>query len=209
MMAGINLSADKLRLKAELLYVTQGVLPFIAALLLLLAVLFGVLVVPGQIAAKDHAEQTLDKLRQQQLSARSKPAQQHLSPAQSLARVLGDPQTTNAQVRALLDFATNSGVAVVQADYRRIADTRSTAPGVYSEGAYSQLQISLPVKADYPSLRRFIYSAMSEMSALSLDQLIIKREVTVGAQVDAQLVMSLWQRPPAVTSASLAAGGAN
>jgi len=192
-------SADKLRLKAELLYSRQGVLPFVATALLLLAVLFGVLVVPGQIAAKDSAERELDKLTQQQLSARSKP-QQRLSPAQSLSRVLSDPQTTNSQLLALLDFAASNGVTVVQADYRRVEDTQK---------AYSRLQISLPVKADYPSLRRFMYNALAEIPSLSLDQLIVKREQANGAQVDAQLIMSLWQRPPSVVGDRVATGGVN
>ncbi|MDB5801478.1 MAG: hypothetical protein JWL63_2417 [Rhodocyclales bacterium] len=203
-MAGMNFSIDRLRLKAELLYSRQGVLPFVAALLLVLAVLFGVLVVPGQIAAKDNAEQALEKLAQQQLSARSRPVQQHLSPAQSLLRVLADPQTTNAQIRTLLDFAANNGVSVVQADYRRVADSHTN-----TQVAYSQLQIALPVKADYPSLRRFIYGALAAMPALSLDQLIIKREQASNAQVDAQLIFSIWQRAPRVISDDLAAGGAN
>lgn len=198
-MTGMNFSADKLRLKAELLYSRQGVLPFVAAALLLLAVLFGVLVVPGQIAAKDSAERELDKLTQQQLSARSRP-QPRLSPAQSLSRVLSDPETTNSQLLALLDFAANSGVTVVQADYRRIEDTQK---------AYSRLQISLPVKGDYPALRRFMYSALAELPSLSLDQLIVKREQANGGQVDAQLIMSLWQRPAAVAGDRLASGGAN
>jgi hypothetical protein len=47
------------------------------------------------------------------------------------------------------------------------------------------------------------------MPALSLDQLIIKREQANGGQVDAQLVMSLWQKAPHVTTDNLAAGGAN
>jgi len=198
-MADMTRSADKLRLKAELLYSRQGVLPFVATALLLLAVLFGVLVVPGQIAAKDSAERELDKLTQQQLSARSKP-QQRLSPAQSLSRVLSDPQTTNSQLLALLDFAASNGVTVVQADYRRVEDTQK---------AYSRLQISLPVKADYPSLRRFMYNALAEIPSLSLDQLIVKREQANGAQVDAQLIMSLWQRPPSVVGDRVATGGVN
>jgi hypothetical protein len=202
MMAKTNFSADKLRLKAELLYTRQGILPFVAASLLL-AILFGVLVVPGQLAAKDQAERELDRLTQQRLALHTKPLQPKLSPAKSLARVLGDPQTTSAQLRALLDFAAANGVTVVQADYRRIADTRSTTQSVYS-----QLQISLPVKADYLTLRRFIYNALSELSNLSLDQLVIKREQTNSTQVDAQLIFSLWQKPPVVKSDS-DVGGAN
>ncbi|MDB5814668.1 MAG: hypothetical protein JWM03_323 [Rhodocyclales bacterium] len=202
-MAGKAFSVDTLRLKAELLYSRQGVLPFVAGALLLLAILFGVLVVPGQIAAKDSAEQQLETLTQQQLRMRAKP-DLSLSPSQSLTRVLADPQTTNAQLRVLLDFAANNGVNVVQADYRRITDVRAN-----SQVAYSQLQISLPVKADYPSLRRFIYTALAQMPALSLDQLIVKREQSTGAQLDAQLVLSLWQKAPRVIVDSVAAGGTN
>jgi hypothetical protein len=203
-MAGMNFSADRLRLKAELIYSRQGALPFVAALLLLLTILFGVLVVPGQIAAKENAEQTLDKLKQQQLNMRLKP-DLRLSPAQSLTRVLADPQTSNAQIRTLLDFAASNGVNVMQADYRRVAEAHTTDNQV----AYSQLQIALPVKADYPSLRRFIYSALAGMPALSLDQLIIKREQANSGQVDAQLVLSLWQKAPRVTTDGLAAGDTN
>jgi hypothetical protein len=200
MKAGTTISLDKLRLKAELLYSRQGILPFVAALLLVLAILFGVLVVPGQFAAKDSAERELKMLAQQQLSMRSKPAEQRLRPAQSLARALGDPATTNAQIRTLLDFASSSGVNIVQADFRRVDDTQH---------AYSRLQISLPVKADYPALRRFMYGALAAMPALSLDQLTIKREQANGTQVDAQLLLSLWQKPALMAGDGLSSGGAN
>lgn len=200
-MAATSVSLRSLRLKAELLYCRQGVLPFIAAALLLLTVLFAVLVVPGQIAAKDRADKELARLAAQQAAMRGKPDQQRMSPARSLARVLSDPQTTSAQLRTLLDFAAHNGVTVMQADYRRIAEGRTN-----TEVPYSQLQISLPVKSDYLSLRRFIYEALAEMPSLSLDQLVVKREQANGTQVDAQLVFSLWQRS-LIAPAEVLAGG--
>ena len=75
-MASPTFTLDKLRLKAELLYARQGVLPFVAAMLVILAILFGVLVVPGQIAANDSAERELARLTEQQATARLKPGGQ-------------------------------------------------------------------------------------------------------------------------------------
>jgi hypothetical protein len=190
-MTTLRLSIDQLRLRAQLLYDKQGVLPFIAAALSLLAMLIGVLLVLAGL------------VRQQQAQSAT-PASLRRSPVQRLNSVLADPEKTNEQIRTLLDLAVSTGVTVMQADYRRVAEARApTRGGTESVAAavplqYSQLQISLPVKADYLSLRRFLYTALAQMPALSLDQLILKREQVSAAQIDAQLVLSLWQRAPTV-----------
>ena len=58
------------------------------------------------------------------------------------------------------------------------------------------LQVAMPVKAEYPALRKFIFSALASMPSLSLDQVVLKREQANSANVEAQLIFSFWQRVP-------------
>ena len=184
-MAANTFTLEKLRIKAELLYCRQGVWPFVALALVALAILCAVVLVPGQQALKEHTQSELTRLTREQQELSAKPAADRLTPAQNLARVLVAPQQSNAQIRQLLEIAAGSGVAVSQADYRRVSDGKQM---------YSQLQIALPVKADYPSLRRFVFTALADMPALSVDQMIIRRDQTGPGRVEAQLILSVWQK---------------
>jgi hypothetical protein len=184
-----------LRLKLGLLHVRHGVWPFVAAGLAALSLICALALIPGQLAARAKAQAALERVQQALAEQANKPAAQRLSHAQSLSRVLSEQRDTDAQIRQLLELAASMNVTVVQADYRRIADAQHT---------WSEFQISLPVRADYLVLRQFLFQAMSQMPSLSLEQLIIKHEQPSAPQVDAQLLLSLWQKPaerPAVASA--------
>lgn len=184
-MAALRL--EEIKLQAGILFHRQGPWPFVAAAMCLLAVLFALLVIPGQISATENARQELARLQAEQLAQRAKPESERISPARALARVLADPHDTNGQIGLLLSVAATSGVAVAQADYRRNTDSQQT---------WTQLQIAMPVKADYLALRKFIFAALAAMPSLSLDQLTLKREQAANSMVEAQLVFSIWQRVP-------------
>lgn len=89
---------------------------------------------------------------------------------------------TIAQLRMILQLAANAGVNVVQVDMHRQAD---------SAGVYSQLQIVLPLKGNYQSIKHFCLDLLQGMPALSIDQLVLKHEQ--GDDASAQLSLSLWQ----------------
>lgn len=89
---------------------------------------------------------------------------------------------TIAQLRMILQLAANAGVQVVQVDMHRQSD---------SAGVYSQLQITLPLKGNYQSIKRYCLDLLQGMPALSIDQLVLKHEQ--GEDASAQLSISLWQ----------------
>ncbi|GAB4058531.1 hypothetical protein [Uliginosibacterium sediminicola] len=190
------ISVPALRLKLGLLHARHGVWPFIAAGLAALSLACAAALIPGQLAATAQARDSLARVQQALAEQANMPAAQRLSHAQSLARVLSDQRDTDAQIRQLLELAASMNVTVVQADYRRIADAQHT---------WSEFQISLPVRADYLVLRQFLFQAMAQMPSLSLEQLIIKHEQPSAPQVDAQLLLSLWQKP--ADSPNLASAG--
>jgi hypothetical protein len=91
-------------------------------------------------------------------------------------------EDTIAQLRMILQLASNAGVSVVQVDMHRQND---------ASNVYSQLQITLPLKGNYQSIKRFCLDLLQGMPALSIDQLVLKHEQ--GSDASAQLSLSLWQ----------------
>ncbi|MFT3737038.1 MAG: GspMb/PilO family protein [Rhodocyclaceae bacterium] len=180
---------DALRLQAGLLYARQGVWPFVSAgvVVALLAVL--AIVMPQISGARQKALDDARRMTEQLASLQAKPESERLSPAQGLARTLADQATTTATIRKLQEFATGMGLQVTQTDYRRLSGG--------AQQDYSELQIALPVKGNYPTLRLFLLTVMAEVPSLSVEQLIVKREQASSDQVDAQIYLSLWQRPAA------------
>ncbi|GAA5160034.1 hypothetical protein [Viridibacterium curvum] len=180
---------DALRLQAGLLYARQGVWPFVGAgvFVALLAVL--AIVMPQISGARQNALDDASRMTRQLASLQAKPESERLSPAQGLARTLADQSTTTATIRKLQEFATGMGLQVTQTDYRRLAGGQ--------QQDYSELQIAMPVKGNYPTLRLFLLTVMAEVSSLSVEQLIVKREQASSDQIDAQIYFSLWQRPTA------------
>lgn len=59
-----------------------------------------------------------------------------------------------------------------------------------------RLQITVPVVADYPQLRRGLERALREAPGLSLDQVSFRRDHERQAQLEARLKMSLWLASP-------------
>lgn len=178
---------DTLRLRTGLLFARQGIWPFVAAALLLVLVIVAGVVVPQLAAARDRAREEAGRMQLQLASLQARPESERLSPAQGLARTLSDPAQTTAHIRKLQEFAAGMGLQVTQTDYRRLAGGQ--------QQDYSELQIALPVKGNYPALRLFLLTVMAEIPALSLEQLIVKREQSSSDQIDAQIYFSLWQRP--------------
>ena len=176
--------AGVLRLRMEILFWRLGwVLPMTLVVVAACVVLW-LFWVPLQVGAAGRAEAQLDQARRQ---ARQSVVVEPLEPPMlAFQRLLTPQEETTAQLRKIFELAGNAGLAVAQVDMRRQLD---------AAGVYSQLHIALPVRGNYPALKRFCAEVLQTMPGLSIDQMLLKRDQAASSEVDAQLSLSLWQRP--------------
>jgi hypothetical protein len=107
---------------------------------------------------------------------------------------LADPGKTNDVIRRVFELARANNVTITQSDYRRISNRDNAQNAQATQIELSQFQIALPVKGNYAQLKRFCLGLLAEMPALSIDQLTFKRDAPNSNQVNAQLLLTLWER---------------
>ena len=73
---------------------------------------------------------------------------------------------------------------------------------VEPHGGLRQVQITLPMAAAYPQLRRFSESVLRQLPGVSVDQFGLKREAIAQGQADARLKLSVWMDPHKVAAPS-------
>jgi hypothetical protein len=132
-------------------------------------------------------------------------ARQKLDALQDLLRRSPD----SAQlVRKMAVLAQAEQIALAQSDYQQQAITTGV----------SRVQVTQPVRASYPQLRRYIESVLRDVPNASLDQVVAHRENVGLGQVEARLKWSLWiarplgpagDEPARVGNAALAAASAS
>lgn len=172
------------RLVAETLAWRCGWMPIVAVLLLLAALALLLLVTPVQRLRVQAMEEELSRLAEQSATRVAvAPAE---PPLKAFQRTLMPQEQTNELLRHLSQLARDNGVTLTQADLRRVND---------NAGVASQLQIALPMRGEYLAMRRFCLSMLAAIPALSIDQVLFKREMVSSSQVDAQIILSVWQLP--------------
>jgi hypothetical protein len=114
---------------------------------------------------------------------------------QALQAVLRPSADTGELVRKMAVLAQAQQINLAQSDYQQQANA---AIGV------TRVQISQPVRASYPQLRRYIEAVLLAIPNASLDQVVARRDNVGQAQVEARLKWSLWiyKAPAIVTAAS-------
>lgn len=105
-------------------------------------------------------------------------------PAQALAAVLIRHDESGEQVQRIYRLAAANQVTVAQADFQLDGDT----------SGIERLQISIPTKASYPQLRRFLEACLRELPNASLDRLALKRGQVGETSVEVKVHLSLWLR---------------
>jgi len=94
------------------------------------------------------------------------------------------PQADAAvQVRRVYRIAARHGLAIGQASFQH-----SVEPQV----GIDHVQITLPLNAAYPPLRRFVEDVLRELPNASVDQLSLKRNQVGQTQLEARLRLSIW-----------------
>lgn len=184
MKLAFHLHLTRVWLELQIALWRHGWLPVAATAACVSCAAVWVLWVPMQTREANRSEELLQHARQNPENAVRKDAQP--PPLQALKRILLPQTETSSQLRQVFQLATDAQLAISQIEMRRQDDPN---------GMYSQLQISIPMRGTYPNIKRFCTNLLLSMPAVSIDQLVLKREQPTTAELDAQLALSIWQRP--------------
>ena len=102
---------------------------------------------------------------------------------QALQAVLRPSADTGELVRKMAVLAQAEQINLAQGEYQQ---QLNAATGL------TRVQISQPVRASYPQLRRYIEAVLLAMPNASLDQVVARRDNVGQAEVEARLKWSLW-----------------
>jgi hypothetical protein len=94
----------------------------------------------------------------------------------------GQGQLTDA-VAKVFDAAAVHGIALQQGEYR-IAEDQA--------GALKRFQITLPVTADYPRIRRFLATVVAEVPTAALEHIQFERRKIGDPQVEATIKLAIY-----------------
>lgn len=103
---------------------------------------------------------------------------------------LGDGAHTEQVVINLFGAASDAGVELDKAEYKPAHDTA---------GRFDTYTITLPVKGDYSSLRRFSEKVLVSVPYASLDDMRFKRNSASDPAVEANLRFTAFLRPSVLT----------
>lgn len=95
-------------------------------------------------------------------------------------------------IRRLGELARAEQVVLAQGDYQQ---------QLHAGTRLVQLQVSQPVKASYPQLKRYIESVLRAMPNASLDQIAARRDNVGQAQLEVRLRWSFWIHAPKLAPA--------
>ena len=112
---------------------------------------------------------------------------------QALQTLLQQGPEAGQIVRRMITLARAEQITLAQADYQQQANA-----GI----GVTRVQITQPVRATYPELRRYIEAVLATTPNASLDQVVAKRDNVGQTQVEARLKWSLWIAQPATPSAT-------
>jgi hypothetical protein len=93
------------------------------------------------------------------------------------------------ELERLHRFARSAGLELAQGEYR--LDRRPSGLWAY--------RVTLPVRGSYPQLREFLGALLKDMPIASLDALRFERKKAADLQLEAQLRVTLYVRPPGET----------
>lgn len=140
---------------------------------------------PGRAAvasARTELERESTEVRQR-VVAPPTTEQQQLQALQTLLRASPEAEQL---IRKMSALAQAEQIVLVQSDYHR---------QFHSATQVVQVQISQPVRASYPQLRRYLEAVLREIPNASLDQIAARRDNVSQSQLEARLRWSFWIQP--------------
>jgi len=116
--------------------------------------------------------------------AAARPGEADTAAAQSQRQAPPFASATDA-LRELSALAEQHGLSVERSAYR-----------LSDQNGQRRLQIDLPLKAAYPTLRSYLHAVLAMPGAPVLDELVLQRQKSTDAQVEANLRLSYYFAPP-------------
>lgn len=191
-----------LRARVEIALWRHGWAGLLAAVVALAALALHVgALVPTQ-AALQSAQADLAREQKLALALPAVTAAAPLSEQQQLAALqalLRQSPETGELVRKMAALAQAEQIVLAQSDYQQQYNSTTQL---------LQVQITQPVKAGYPQLRRYIEAVLRALPNASLDQITARRDNVGQAQVEARLKWSIWLPAAAVSPRARPAGEA-
>ena len=93
------------------------------------------------------------------------------------------------ELERLYRLGRGAGLELAQGEYR--LERRPLGPWAY--------RVTLPVRGTYPQLREFLGALLKDMPIASLDAVRFERKKVAEAQLEAQLRVTVYVRPPGET----------
>lgn len=114
---------------------------------------------------------------------------------QSLQDALRGRSDPAALIRKLATLARDANITLTQSEYQQ---------QLHSSVHVVQIQVTQPVRASYPQLKRYIESVLLAMPNASLDQIAARRESVRQSELEVRLVWSLWIHAPSLEPTAVA-----
>lgn len=175
-----QLELASLALRGRLALARAGVLPCLAALLLLAGVANWLWLLPQRTAVQQQLAQPLPPVAALVAPPPAPSANQNLA---DFYAVLGPQRYAEQQVKVLFDLAAKNGLVLNQGEYKT---ARDAASGV------TTYQIILPVKGGYQAIWQFAMQALRDMPFAALDEVAFRRESIAEPVVEARLRLTLY-----------------
>jgi len=197
-MSGMTIFGAQPRVQLEVALWRYGWIWLLTGMAVLIALPAGAWWWQAQQHELKTARSTLEQARVDQAKGRllSMPAQPSGSDDTVLAQldqsIYADTELSSV-LRSLAQIAKAQGLILAQSDFQTVSD---------SHGGLRQVQLTLPVNATYPQLRRFVEEVLRQQHGVSVDHLGLKRETVSQGQIDGRLKLSVWIDPFKTVSTS-------
>ncbi len=185
-----------LALRAELAMRRGNPLLYVAGVLCLMAAVMGLLLEP---IWQERLQSLRADLKQAQDGSQQKinrPTEPVVSQNQrnltDFLAILGDAKYAEQQLQSLFVMARGLEIGLPQGQYKMDCD---------DSGLLCTYKLQLPVKGSYTQVRSFVQECLQAVPALSLDELVFKRESVTDEELEVRLVMTLVVRAPVVAPA--------
>ncbi len=136
--------------------------------------------------AKQVAQLTANTERQHQALPRGMRDEGEASALKQLKQASYSEDEGSDVLKRIARIAESEGVALTQSEFQSSSD---------GHGGLRQLQVSLPVTASYPKMRKFIEGVLLQLSGVSVDQIDLQRETIAQGQADIKIKLSIWIDP--------------
>jgi hypothetical protein len=183
-----------LALRAELAMRRSNPLLYVTGVLCFLAALVGLMLEPIWQERLQSLRADLKQAQDGSQRKMNRPAEPVVSQNQrnltDFLAILGDAKYAEQQLQSLFVMARGLEIGLPQGQYKMDCEENSLL---------CSYRVQLPVKGTYTQVRSFVQECLQAVPALSLDELVFKRETVTDEELEVRLVMTLVVRAPTLS----------